>query len=156
MELIWNKQTYSLTAFVELILDSAGGGPIFIEESFGDQICESLAIRFEFWVSALIGSVGNSVLGERRVIGQISGAVNSVGRCDNVGVAIGWNAQHDLVRGETGSDPCLDGLGAGASLNLGARVIQRGVGTDTRGSGPLTLRNQLSDVSLVKRASHSR
>jgi len=75
------------------------------------------------------------------VIGQISGAVNGVGRRYGVGVAIGWNAQHDLVRGETGSDPCLDGLGAGAGWNLGTRVIQRSVGTDTRGSRPLTLEN---------------
>ena len=134
------------------MLDSAGGGSIVVEESFGDQNREILGVRLEFWVSALIGAVGNSVLSERREIFQISGAVNGVGRRYGVGVAVGGNTQHDLVRGETGSDPCLDGLGAGAGLNLRTRIIQGSVGTDTRGSSPLALENELSDVFLVRRA----
>ena len=64
-------------------------------------------------------------------------------------MTIGGNAQHDLVRRETGSDPSLDGPGGGASLNLRTSVIQRSVGADTRGGSPLTLQNRLSGVFLV-------
>ena len=73
------SNTYSLTAFVELVLHSAGGGSVVVEESFGDQVREILDVRLGFWVPALVGGVGNGVLGERRVTGQISGAVNGVG-----------------------------------------------------------------------------
>jgi hypothetical protein len=60
-------------------------------------------------------------------------------------VAISGDTQNDLVRGEAGIRPCLDGLDARTSRGLGARVIQRSIGTSTRFTTPLTLKDESSN-----------
>lgn len=148
-KVIKTGNTHGLTAFVELVVHSAGWSSVVVEESFGDQNREILDVRLRLWVSALICGVGNGVLGERGEVCQISRAVNGVGSRNSVGVAIGGDAEQDLVCWETGSSPCLDSFDTGAILNLRTGIVQRSVGTDARGGGPLTLQNELSGVFLV-------
>ena len=115
-------------------------GSVAVDESLVNQICEGLGPRIGcncnfsgFSVSKLLA--GNTLVGaERGVIGQISIAVDSIGRRNTVGVSIGGDAKHDLVRGDSGTDPSVNGLDGGAIRNLGTSVIQRSVRTDTRGS----------------------
>lgn len=60
-------------------------------------------------------------------------------------MAVAGNAQHELARGETGSNPSLNGLCGGTAARISrTRVIQRRIGANTR--GPLTLQDELSDM----------
>ena len=133
--------TYSLTAVVEHRFHSAGGGSIVVEEPVANQSSKVHDVRFSLRISALIHGATSRVLGERRMGGQVSRAVDSIGRRNGIGVAISGNAEHNLFCGETCINPSLDGLGRGANLDGRTRVIQRSVGTDTRVGGPLTLQN---------------
>jgi len=145
---------HSLTTIVPPILDRAGVGSVAVDESFVNQIYEGLGPRINcncnfsrFSVSELL-AVNTLAGAERRVVGQISIAVDSIRRRNAVGVSIGGDTEYDLVRGDTGTDPSVNGLEGGTVRNLGTSVIQRSVGTDTRGS-PWTLQSGLSDVLLV-------
>lgn len=139
-----------MTAVVESGLHPAGGGPVAVEESLADQDSEVDGVHHGFGVSTLIERSGHRGLGEGRVVSQVPRAVNGVGRRNVVGMAVGGNSKHDLVRGDASSHPSLDGRGRRTSLNCRTRVIQRRVGADAGGSGPLALRNKLSDVDLCE------
>jgi len=131
---------HSLTAIVPLILDRAGVGSVTVKESFVNQIYEVLGPRIsgscnfrEFSVSEL--QAANVLAGaERRVVGQISIAVDSVGRRNTVGVSVSGDAEHELIQGDSGTEPGVNCLEGGAIWNLGTSVVQRSVGTDARGS----------------------
>lgn len=140
----------SLTAAVESVLDVIGSSPVAVEDSFADHGSESEGVYNGFWGAALVDGVGEGRLGERWVVSNISRAVYGVGGGDVVGVAIGGNSEQDLVRGETGGRPGLDSLDPGASLNLGARVIQRRVGTNTGVSSPLAVDIVVHDGDVVE------
>jgi hypothetical protein len=147
---------YGLTATVEPRFHSAGGGSIVIEESFANQSSKVLDVRLSFRVSTSIHTASSRVLGERRTGSQISRAVDGIGRRNDKGVAIGGNTKDDLARRETGISPSFDGLGRGASLDVGTGVIQRSVGTDARVGSPLTLQNVIGYAPSVKRAGYIR
>lgn len=149
IEFVERIDAYSLTAVVEQIFHSAGGGSIVVEDSLANQTRKVQDVRLSFRVSALIYAASSRVLGERRMGSQVSRAVDSIGRGNIIGVAIGGNAKHDLVRRETGSTPSLNGLGRRASLDVRTRVGQRSVGTDARVGSPLTLQNKSSDMLLT-------
>jgi len=81
------EAAHGLTAIVPPILDTAGVGSINVEESLVNQIYEILSPRisgnlgFKFSVSELLVARGDILAGaERRVVDQISIAVDSVGR----------------------------------------------------------------------------
>ena len=145
---------HSLTAIVPLILDRAGVRSVTVEESFVNQIYEGLGSRIsgnrhlsKFSVSEL--HAANILVGaERRVVDQISITVDSVGRRNTVGVSIGRDAEYDLIRGDSGTDPSVDRLEGGAIRNFGTNIVQRSVGTDARGS-PWTLQSGLSGGLFV-------
>jgi len=145
---------HSLTAIVPPILDRVGVGSVTVEESFVNQICEGLApcisgnCNFSNSPASQLLAANLLAGAERRVIGQISITVNSVGRRDTVDVSKGGDAEHDLIRGDSGTDPSVDCLEGRAIRNLGTNVIQRSVGTDASGS-PWSLQSVLSDVFLV-------
>lgn len=111
-------QAYRLTAVVESEFDSAGGSPVAVEESLGNQGREVDCVRHGFGVSALIEGAAESVLSEGWVINQVSRAVNCVGRINVKGVAVGGNSKHDLFRREASISPSLNGLYRGARLNV--------------------------------------
>lgn len=149
MEFVERIDTYSLTAVVEEIFHSAGGSSIVVEDSLADQSRKVQDVRLSFRVSALIHAASSRVLGERRMGSQVSRAVDSIGRRNRIGVAIGGNAKHHLVQREAGAIPSLNGVGRGASLDIGTRVSQRSIGADARVGTPLTLQNKLSDMLLT-------
>lgn len=134
-------KAYSLTALIETVFHSIGRCSVVLEESFANQSGKVHDVRHSFWISALIHGARRGILGELRVGSQISRAIDGIGRRNGKAVAIGGNAKGYLGRRELGPGPSLNGLGRRTSLDCRTRVIQRSVGTDTRGR-ELTLRNK--------------
>lgn len=141
---------WSLTAAVESILDAIGSSPVTVKDSFADHGSESDDVHSGLWGTALIDGAGERRLGERWVVSNVSRAVYGVGGGDIVGVAVSGNSEQDLVRGDTGGRPGLDSLDRGANLNLGARVIQRSVGTNTGVSSPLAVDIVVHDGDMIE------